>query len=158
MGFFSDVRQAVSNLAAVNAGPVVNPPRMQPAALAPMPLDQPVQVRLDGNGNGIARITPPGARMGGTIWNVSNVYISAATAITDAQCTLFFSRGIQSATPFDALGQTATGSSGDTFSNGFDARPGDWITAQWSGGDANVVATMTVKGSVTPQQLCGGGV
>jgi hypothetical protein len=86
--------------------------------------------------------------MGGQTWDVSNVFVSAATNVNEAQATIYFSRGIQSTSPTDALGQTATGSSGDTYSNAFTARPGDWITVKWSGGDAGAIATMTVKGSV----------
>lgn len=124
------------------------------------PLNESASVKLDGSGNGVARISPgqPGApgsgvgasRYSGLMWLLQGVAVSAATAANDAQASCYISYGIQSATAADLQGSTPTGSSGDTCTVTAVLRPGDWITVKWTGGDPNVVATMRVFGTVSP--------
>ena len=123
-------------------------------------LNEPVSVKLDGSGNGTARISPgqagaPGSGVGagrnsGLLWQVPGIAVSVATNVAEAQAKAYISYGIQSATANDLQGQTPTGSTGDTCTVNATLRPGDWVTVVWAGGDANAIATMRVFGTVTP--------
>jgi hypothetical protein len=152
MSLLSELRQAVRNLAisppsqnSNNPGPVTYG-GAPTANVIPGEIDEQVTISLDGSGNGTASITPPGSRSA-PVWTVSNVFVSVATNTNEATATLYVSRGIKTATAFDARGQTATGSSGDQYSVGFTLRPGDWLSVSWNGGDAGAKATMTIKGT-----------
>lgn len=112
-------------------------------------LNENAQVILDGSGNGLARISPHGTRYSGYTWQPINLYVSVSTNVSEAQATAYVSYGIQSSTPNDAIGQTATGSSGDTCGMTQNLKPGDWITVKWNGGDPGAVATMRVTGQAT---------
>lgn len=124
------------------------------------PLNESVTVRLDGSGNGTARITPgqaaaPGSgvsasRYSGLVWNVTGVSASAVKTANEAQASCYISYGVQSATAGDFQGQTQTGSTGDTCTVNAELRPGDWITVRWLAGDPSAIATMRVFGTVTP--------
>lgn len=124
------------------------------------PIPDQAQVKLDGSGNGTAVITPgqagaPGsgvgaARNSGLLWNVTGVSVSASSSASDAKASVFISYGILSSTQADFLGQTATGSSGDTCSVNVSLKPGDWITVKWTGGTPGAIATMRVTGTITP--------
>lgn len=150
MTFLKDLRSAVANLANPPSPVSLGSPSPQNASAAPITgeVDEQVTITLNGSGNGTASITPPGPRTAPR-WDIQNVYVSAATNVLEAQATIYVSRGIKSTTVFDSRGQTATGSSGDTYAVGFTLRPGDWLTAVWTGGDANAKATMTIKGSIS---------
>lgn len=131
------------------------------------PLNESVSIKLNGSGNGTARISPgqPGApgsgvgasRYSGLEWNLQGVAVSAGFTAAQAQASCFISYGVQSAGPQDLQGQTQTGSTGDTCTVTATLRPGDWVTVSWTGGDANAVATMRVFGTVTPPGVGGGG-
>jgi hypothetical protein len=126
----------------------------------PYDLNEQVAVTLNGSGNGTARISPgqPGApgsgvgasRNSGLQWQLSGVAVSVLTNVAEAQAACYISYGIQSNGPADLQGQTQEGSTGDTCSVTAVLRPGDWVTVVWTGGDAGVVATMRVFGTVTP--------
>jgi hypothetical protein len=123
-------------------------------------------VTLNGSGNGSARWTPgaagaPGsgvgiARRSGYSVNVLGVAVSVAPVagnpaiVNEAQCSVYLSYGVQSATANDFQGQTLTGSHGDTDSLNVTIQPQDWITAVWTGGDAGAVATLRILGTVNP--------
>jgi hypothetical protein len=138
-----------------------------PAPLQSYPLaGETATAVLNGSGNGTARWTPgaagsPGSgvgisRQGGYTVNVAGVAVSVAPApgnpaiINEAQCSVYVSYGIQSATANDFHGQTPSGSHGDTDSMSAVLRPQDWITATWSAGDAGALATMRIIGTVNP--------
>jgi hypothetical protein len=131
----------------------------------PYPLHEPVAVKLDGSGNGTAKITPgqpaaPGSGVGagrnsGYLWNVTGIGVKVATNTAEAVCKAYISYGVQSAGDADFQGQTQTGSTGDTCTVNATLRPGDWITVVWTGGDANAIATARVFGTVTPPGLPG---
>jgi hypothetical protein len=147
-----------------------NPPQAQlqtPAGVSSYPLvGETASVILNGSGNGTARWTPgaagaPGSgvgasRQGGYTVDVDAVAVSVAPAtgnpaiVKEAQCSIFVSYGIQSATASDFQGQTITGSHGDTDTISTTLRPQDWITAVWTGGDAGAIATMQILGTVNP--------
>lgn len=157
MSFISDIRRAVNNLA--NSPPP--PPysgggygqSAQFGTYTPKQynLRETVSIKLDGSGNGTARITPVGPRNGGLSWQVSGVSVSAATNVLEASGNLFVSFGIQSSGALDQMANTSKASSGDSCAlPGVNLRPGDWITFVWSGGDAGATASMVVTGIVNP--------
>jgi hypothetical protein len=150
MSFLQDLRSAVQNLAHPPSPVGQSFPSPQSASAAPITgeVDEQVTITLNGSGNGTAQITPPGPRTAPS-WSIENVYVSVATNALEATATLYVSRGIKSATPFDSRGQTATGSSGDTYAVALNLRPGDWLTVIWAGGDPGARATMTLKGTIS---------
>jgi hypothetical protein len=114
------------------------------------PLYENNQVTLDVNGNGQCGVTPYGTRNGGLTWDVTAVSVLVSDDTIEAQASAYLSYGIQDTDPQDFLGQTATGSSGDTCGIGQTIRPGDWITVVWSGGVPGAIATMRITGTVNP--------
>lgn len=124
-------------------------PRNQQVAEAnlhtPKPLSQPfATVTLDGSGNGVARIGPQRVR---EHWQPTSASVSVATNTAEAQCSIFMGTVMNAAT---FLGQTATGSTGDTCGfGGQDMQSGMNIFAQWKGGDPGAVATVVVNGTYT---------
>lgn len=134
---------------------------------SPYPLiGETASTTLDGSGNGTARWTPgaagaPGSGVGASRYSgysvdITGVAVSAqplpgkTAPVNEAQCSIYISYGVQSATPADFQGQTITGSTGDTDSITANLKPQDWITAIWKGGDVGVLATLQVLGTVNP--------
>lgn len=117
----------------------------QGASNADMVLDTAASVILDASGNGTAAIGPTVQEM----WSGLSVYVSAATNVVEAQATLYIGSGIS---PGTAVAQTATGSSGDTWSgqSNIQVYLGQRLTVRWQGGDPGALATMSVNGSKTP--------
>lgn len=111
-------------------------------------LNESFSVKLDGSGNGIARISPVGTRYSGFQWRPAMLFVSVATAVLQAQATAYVSYGIQSNQPTDAIGNTALGSSGDTCGMSQKIKPGDWISVKWTGGDPNQIATARITGEI----------
>jgi len=111
----------------------------------PRPLPQPfAQVTLDGSGNGIASLGPQIVR---EHWQPSSASVSVATNVKEAQCSVFMGTVANAGT---FLGQTATGSTGDTCGfSGQDMQTGMKIFAQWKGGDPGAVATVVINGTYT---------
>ena len=111
----------------------------------PKPLNQPfATVTLDSNGNGIASLGPQRVR---EHWQPTSASVSVATNTKEAQCSVYMGT-VANSTTF--LGQTATGSTGDTCGfSGQDMQTGMRIFAQWTGGDAESVATVVVNGTYT---------
>lgn len=100
-------------------------------------------VILNGSGNGTAKIGPLSAR---EVWHPDNVHVSAnAQPTNDAQCQIFTGSDTSAVNFRDA---TFTGSSGDSSDkvNSTVIHCGQYIWAVWTGGDANVTATLTVTG------------
>jgi hypothetical protein len=99
-------------------------------------------ITLDGTGSGTARLGPLTAR---ETWYPDGVSVKANSNPTnEAQCIIYIGEG---ATQDNFRGTTFTGSSGDST----DQVPGKmskgwYVFAVWSGGDANVSATLTVTG------------
>ena len=111
----------------------------------PKPLNQPfARVTLDSNGNGTASLGPQRVR---EHWQPTSASVSVATNTKEAQCSVYMGT-VANSTTF--LGQTATGSTGDTCGfNGQDMQTGMQIFAVWKGGDAGSVATVVVNGTYT---------
>ena len=111
----------------------------------PRPLNQPFAfVTLDGSGNGVASLGPQRVR---EHWQPNSASVSVTTNVNEAQCSIFMGTVANSST---FLGQTATGSTGDTcgFAGGAqDMQPGMKIFAVWKGGDPGSVATVVVNGT-----------
>ncbi len=150
--FLNNLATAWGNL----TQPASPPAEDQQPASRPVPafqLNETAQVTLDGSGNGTARLSPYGPRNGGLTWDLAEVAVSAATNVKEAQASLYLSFGNQEATPSTLVGQTATGSSGDTCAMSQRIRPGDWIQVRWAGGDAGAVATFRVSGQINPANI-----
>ena len=157
-GFLNDLRQAVSNLAQMNQGGYGSAPagssNSQPNTIT-ADLNESVSVTLDSNGNGTAKLSPYGTRYSGYQWQPQTCYVSvgpvapATAPVNEAQATTYVSYGVYSAEPTDAIGTTATGSTGDTCTMSQNVKPGDWITTVWTGGDPGGLATMRITGQVT---------
>ena len=113
-------------------------------------LDESVTIKLDGSGNGTAKITVPGTRYGGgPLWQVAQVAVKVNTNVLEATANLYLSRGTSIFNPQDFVSQSQLGSTGDTCALNVDyLKPNDWLTVVWAGGDANGLATMTIKGSI----------
>jgi hypothetical protein len=130
-----------------------------PVTLQPYQITDSVSVVLNGSGDGTASITPGqpatgggvgAARSSGLTWSLSGCYVSVTTNTKEAAAVTYITYGIQSFGHQDAVGDTITGSTGDTGSFTATLRPGDWITTVWTGGDAGSVATMKILGTVNP--------
>lgn len=96
---------------------------------------------LDGTGALTLKLGPESAR---EIWHPSDVHVSANQGATnEATCTISFGDN-QTRRFVDA---TNSGSFGDSTSKmPKTVKKGDFIWAQWAGGDAGVQATLTVNG------------
>lgn len=156
MGLWSDLRQAIENLAQASqpyAAPVYSGGRVEAANPYGIPatLNESVLITLDGSGNGTAQITPPGPRMSGPTWTVGNVAVQQAigTPVKNASGRLYFSQGIRSASDTtDFVAATVNASLGANIGANVTMRPGDWITFKWTGGDSGAVVAMVIKGTV----------
>lgn len=99
---------------------------------------------LTASGNGTAQIGPSRVR---EHWQVSAVAVSVATQVKEASCSVYIGTAVS---PTTFVGNTATGSSGDTCGcGGIDIQPGMFIFAVWENGDAGEIATATVFGTYT---------
>lgn len=116
----------------------------------PLQLQESATVVLDGSGNGQARISPFGPRNGGLTWDVQAVAVSATSNVIEAQASAYVAYGVCQATADNLVGQTATGSSGDTCGLGVTLQPGDCIIVKWTGGDVGARATMRLVGTINP--------
>jgi hypothetical protein len=112
------------------------------------PLNQQATVVLNSNGNGIASCGPLVVRQH---WQPTAVAVSVGTNVSEAQCSIYYGTTVGSGT---FLGQTATGSTGDTCGiAAIDLPPGAQIWAQWKGGDAGSTAVMVVQGQYSTGAL-----
>ena len=103
----------------------------------------------NGLGSGVAQLTPFGARNGGLSWTPVQAQVRVDTNSLEAQCILYVSYGIQAYGLPDIVGVTESGSTGATAAMaGQTLRPGDWVTAAWSGGDPGSYAHLLLTGSI----------
>lgn len=104
-------------------------------------LQQSSFVQLDGSGNGRVAIGPAVVR---ERWAPTQVTVSVSSTVLQATCALYLGIG---AVPGRLLGESSTGSSGDTYGfGGFEMQPGQNLIAVWTGGDAGATATIAVYG------------
>jgi hypothetical protein len=101
-------------------------------------------VTLNGSGDGTAQLGPSRVR---EHWQIAAVGVSVATDNAEASCAIYIGSAIGG---FSFVGNTATGSSGDTCGcGGFDIQPGQFVFAVWEGGDPQEQATMAIFGTYT---------
>jgi hypothetical protein len=116
--------------------------------MASVPLRESITIRLNASGAGTAKVGPLSAR---EVWHPDNVAVhtnQASTAIVnESQCNVYV--GSDTNTPNNFRDGCVDGSSGDATDkcNGDTLKCGDYVWAVWSGGDANVYATLTVTGT-----------
>lgn len=103
----------------------------------PIPLDFPASVTLDASGNGEVTVGPTRSRQ---VWNVTTVAVRTVqqTPTNEAQCKIFVNGQYRAG--------TFSGSSGDDTDLAVTLGRNNKITAQWTGGDAGVVAELTLGG------------
>jgi len=147
--FLNDLATAWQNL----TQPASLAQGQQPAkpSVLTLQLFENIQVKLDGSGNGSAKLTPYGARNSGLTWDVDAVAVSVSTNVNEAVCSVYISYGNIQADATTLVGTTTTGSTGDTCGVGQTIRPNDFIIVKWTGGDANQIATARITGTVNPQ-------
>lgn len=98
-------------------------------------------VVLDASGNGQVSIGPAVVR---ERWAPTQATVSVSSTVLQATCSLYLGIG---AVPGRKLGDSSTGSSGDTYGfGGFEMQPGQNLIAIWAGGDAGATATVAVYG------------
>src|ERR1700691_1726944 len=144
-----DDLHTVASVANGSASPGGNATGTGGSNIPAYPLEASATVVLNSSGNGTAKITPgqpdPGGGVGvgrnsGLTWDISAVAVNVAplpgnsVPVNQAQCSAYLSYGIQSAGPADFQSSASTGSTGATDSLSATIRPGDWITAVWTGG------------------------
>jgi hypothetical protein len=101
-------------------------------------------VKLDGSGNGTARVGPIGH---GVTWILRTAAVKANTRVKEAICNIYVGN-LPTADNFaDA---TYTGSSGNASDavSGMEVRQNSYVWAVWTGGDAGSQATVTVTGEI----------
>lgn len=107
-------------------------------------LNESVTITLNASGNGTAKVGPKSAR---EEWHPDNVHVSAnANPVNEAQCRIYTGDlPIQS----NFRDGTVSGSSGDSSDrvNATKIKCGQYVYAVWTGGDANVIATLNVTGT-----------
>jgi hypothetical protein len=107
-------------------------------------LDQSAFVTLDGSGNGTAQMGPLTAR---EEWHPGNVHVSANQNPTlEAECRIFMGDVPIAMNYRDGTFSGSSGDSTDSLSSDV-VKCGQKIIAVWTGGDAGVVATVTVTGT-----------
>lgn len=110
-----------------------------------IPLEASATVTLDGSGNGTAIIVPPVVEQ----WTVLNVSIATSTAVKSPQFRLYLGQGANQSEQVDST-YNGSGNISDAL-NGRQIPPGLKIVGRWTGGDANAIATMIVRGNKVVQ-------
>lgn len=108
----------------------------------PLGVEATVTVKLDGSGNGSAKIGPASGR---ETWYPANAHVFVTTHVNEASCTVYTGTAV---TPAGFRDATFTGSSGDT-TDAVSAdilKTGQYIFAVWAGGDAGIQAYLNLTG------------
>jgi hypothetical protein len=97
---------------------------------------------LNSEGNGTAQIGPKGTN---EVWTVAVASVSASSNASEATCRIYAGNYLGQPTFVDG---TTWGSTGDSTSN-FSAQvyPGQYVYAQWTGGDSGATATLVCTGT-----------
>jgi hypothetical protein len=111
--------------------------------VAEYPLNETTQIKLDGSGNGTAKLGPTAH---GDEWDVSEISVKAnANPTNEATCNIYNGH---SPTDDNFVDGTFSGSSGDSSDRtGPPLRLGSYIWAVWNGGDSGQTATLSVTGT-----------
>jgi len=106
-----------------------------------VPLRQSMPVKLNGSGNGTAKIGPLSAR---EVWYPDNVAIGINGFTKQASCSVYKGPDTTQASFRDV----STFGSGDNTGacNADTVKVSEYIWAVWTGGDPNLTATVTVTG------------
>lgn len=102
-----------------------------------VPLDYGTTVPLNANGYGYVRIGPSGEK-----WEITHMHVEVSSRVSEAVCKVY--RG-QIASNRVVEG-TYSGSTGDTSDTKHYLEDGSGLFIEWTGGDANATATVTVSG------------
>ena len=113
--------------------------------MSSVPLNTSTQIKLDGSGNGTAKIGP----IVGQRWDLSVAAVSITNAVLIPLCSVYMGG---SPTPDNFVDGTYTGSFDSTDRvQGLPITNGQYCWAVWSGGDPNAIATLSITGSQETQ-------
>jgi hypothetical protein len=98
-------------------------------------------VELDGGGGGTVGIGPS---LPGVSWQPATIAVSVSTNASEAQCNIY--QGLAPGAG-SLLAATSTGSTGDSTDCSTTVWPGQFLIAEWTGGDPGATATMSVFGT-----------
>ncbi len=101
----------------------------------------PLPTTLDGSGNGIVSFQATGDHV-----RITNLFVKVSTQTNQAVCTIY--KG-QIGDNY-VLGNTNSGSTGQSIGGNIDLLDGETLYISWVGGDAGSTATATVTGSTIP--------
>lgn len=107
-----------------------------------VPLRVSAPIILNGSGAGTAKLGPASAR---EIWYPDNVHVSVATAVNEAQCSIYMGQDTSQSNFRDESVFASSGDSSGTC-NADTVKVGHFIWAVWTNGDANAQAVLTVTG------------
>lgn len=107
-------------------------------------LNRTVQVQLDANGNGTARIGPASAR---EYWYEMNAHVQVSSDNNEAVCNIYVGDAAQQRNFRDATASGSLGDSTDRISNDR-ITVGSYVWAVWTGGDPKAYATLSISGSI----------
>lgn len=110
-----------------------------------LPLNESGQVFLDGSGNGFVALGPSYTAQ---TWIPTQLTVSITppNPATFIEPQFKYYRGV--AGPTNVLGGTYTGSNDSTDISGIVINPGEKIYGVWTGGSPNVLAVMTLQGTM----------
>jgi hypothetical protein len=96
---------------------------------------------LGAGGAGSVRVGPSSMR---ARWSVSSVQVTTSTNVSEPTASVYLgsSSGV-------ALASTYTGSNDTASDLNVDLWPGQYLTVQWTGGDAGATATASVYGETS---------
>lgn len=105
-----------------------------------------VQVKLDGTGAGKATLGPTGH---GIVWTLGTISVKTAQTVSTGTCQCSIYVG-DDASAVNFLDGTFSGDTGDSTdaAQGVQIRLGKQVSAVWSGGVANDVATLSLTGTM----------
>lgn len=106
-----------------------------------VPLNETAVIKLSGTGAGTAKLGPQSAR---EVWYPSVASVSVVTNVLEATCNV----SVGDANTRTFCDGCVDGSSGDSTGNvsGKTIKVSQFVWAEWTGGDANAQARLTVTG------------
>lgn len=101
------------------------------------------KVTLSGAGYGFIRFAPVGCS-----WQIRRIAVLCSTRVLEARCRTY----VGQIGELYVVDGTYSGSSGDTTDTVIDLMDGTPLFVEWSGGDANTIATATISGMQSDPQ------
>lgn len=108
-----------------------------------IPLEQSATITLNANGYGLATITPPVTEQ----WDISTVSVTSTSSTKVPTIRLYLGQGPNQSDFIDGS-YNGNQNVSDVLS-GRPIPPGIKLLAEWAKGDANAIATVTVRGKKT---------